>query len=651
MVYGDPVTAGPGETGAGDSGASGTGASGTGASGTGASGTGASGTSSDPGAGGPGGTAAASGSAVAASDEQQDRAATWRAVRVVRRVSSSATLQGLVALALYVAVMLATRLQPLLVHPSVPHLNDRGMDPDFFVWMLRWWPYAVAHLTDPLRTTWLRAPGASSLAWTSGIPALALAAAPLTETMGPLVSFNLLTVLAIPLAAWAAFVLCRRLTRRFWPSLAGGAVFGYSAYEIGHSPAGQIDITYTLLLPIIGYLVLLWWQAAIDGVTFVVLAGLAIAGQFYLFLETFADLTALLIVSLVLGLLLAGRTYRRKVARLAGLCAGAYAVALLLAAPYLYAALANVPNVLVVGRGLDLGQLEIYSPMFAVAVGLAVLRWFSRLTWFLLVMLVVIILVALGRHLTVLGHSYGSLPWGAIWRLRFLRDAFPDRLMVFVYLDLAVMTASFLAGPAARTWRQWARLLLEARWLVAGAIVAALVLDATSLRFIVPQKQPDPIPAFISSGQYRHVLSSGETVAVISDVGNAGMLWQSETNFYFRLAGGYLGAQFNTDADLPPQIQVLATSTRRTYAHLVSTFEAYVIRTRVGAILVQVQHKPWWAGIFRDMGLRGHLAGGVMVYRTHFHASLDSRARRPRVALSRPGRVIARGASTGRQPG
>ncbi len=537
----------------------------------------------------------------------------------VRRQLPRPVVQGVLALAIYLAIWLTyAPVRPLLEDPKVPHLALGSMDPNYFVWILRWWPYAISHDLDPLRAVLLTAPGASDLAWTSSVPALGVLAAPLTETMGPVAAFNLLTVLAIPLAGWAAFVLCRRLTRQFWPSLIGGAVFGFSAYELGHSPAGQIDITYTLLLPLITYLVLLWWQRAIGAVAYVALAGLAIAGQFYLFLETFADLSALLGVSLVAGFLVAGRSCRPRVARLAGLTAVAYGLALLLAAPYLYVVVTSRPASLAIhGTNLDLATLAVCIPLFAVAVALAVLRP-SRLTWFLLVMLVVIFVAALGRGVTIDGHQYGSFPWAGIWNLPFVRDAYPNRLMVFIYLDLALMAATLPGRPDAGTDRRWPRSLLAARWLMAGAaVVATLVLNFNGLSLDSSAgTSHSGVPALISSGQYRRVLSPGETVAVVSDVGNAGMLWQAETDFYFRLAGGYVGYQFSPGGDLPAQIQDLGGASSRSGAHLVRAFEKYVASARVGAILVQTEYKPWWAGIFRDMGLRGHLAGGVLVYRT-----------------------------------
>ncbi len=73
------------------------------------------------------------------------------------------------------------------------------------------------------------------------MPPLALLATPLTLTAGPVISFNVLASLALPLSAWAAFVLCRRLTAKFWAGLAGGAVFGFSAFETYHSAFGHLN--------------------------------------------------------------------------------------------------------------------------------------------------------------------------------------------------------------------------------------------------------------------------------------------------------------------------------------------------------------------------------------------------------------------------
>ena len=139
--------------------------------------------------------------------------------------------------------------------------------------------------------------------------------------------------------------------RQFWPSLAGGAVFGFSAYEMNHVIAGQLNLVYSLLVPILGYLVVRWREHSISVRAFVILAGLTMAVQFYLFLETFADLTAILAVSLLVGLALAGRAGRPAIVRLAAPASGLpMRFAMVLAAPLLaYAVTAEATGAASVG--------------------------------------------------------------------------------------------------------------------------------------------------------------------------------------------------------------------------------------------------------------------------------------------------------------
>jgi len=276
----------------------------------------------------------------------------------------SPALQGGLAFVVYLTVWLTTAFRPIIAHPTQALLDQDSQDPNLFVWFMRWWPYAIGHGLNPLYTHEIGGPGPvhHTLAWVTSVPPLSLLAAPLTVAAGPLVSFTLLTAIALPVSAWAAFVLCRRLTGEFWPSLVGGAVFGFSAFEMNHGAAGQLNLAYSLLLPILAYLVLVWRDGSIRTRTFVLLAGLTMALQFYLTVEIFADMTAMLAVSLLVGFALAGPAGRPEIARLARVVGLAYVIAAVLAGPYVAFMLHAKAPKLKHAAGMDLASLVIPRP-------------------------------------------------------------------------------------------------------------------------------------------------------------------------------------------------------------------------------------------------------------------------------------------------
>jgi hypothetical protein len=542
---------------------------------------------------------------------------------------ASPAVQGGIAFLGYLIIWVASAFRPIISHATRMVLAYTSMDPNINVWSLRWWPYAIGNGLNPLYTHELLAPVGHSLAWVTTEPPLALLAAPLTLAAGPVVSFNLLAALAVPVSAWAAFILCRRLTGKFWAALAGGAVFGFSAYETYHSAMGQLNLAYSLLLPILGYVIVVWWQRRISTRTFVVLAAGILAVQLYLFLELFADLTAVLVISLVLGLALAGRPYRPVIVRLAKFIGLAYVIAIVLGAPYLADMLRTKPPRPVPASGTDLASLVIPQPgrtlgiawfvhaaskwgpgnlsaacyvgipLLVLVVLLAITSWRSRLVRFLCCMLVIIIAASLGPELYVDGRLTASLPWAGIFHLPLTRNAIPLRLMVFAYLILAVGVALWLAGPAKRA--PWAR------WLLAVLVIVSIALDAAPVRV----RADTEVPTFISAGQYRRQLWPGEVVVVVSNVGNAGMLWQAQSDFYMKIAGGYVNQGIG-HGDLPRPMKYLYSPN----LYRVTRFEDFIEASHVGAILVDAADAPSWVPLFRMIGLVGHLTGGVEVYPT-----------------------------------
>lgn len=543
---------------------------------------------------------------------------------------TSPALQGGIAFLIYLVIFLTSGFRPILSHATQMLLEYKSQDPDLNVWILGWWPYALGHGLNPLYTHQIMAPAGTSLAWVTTIPPLALLAMPLTVVAGPVLSINLLAALGPPLTGWAAFVLCRRLTGKFWAGLAGGAVFGFSAYETSHAAYGQLNLTYTLLLPVLGYIIVVWWERRITTRTFVSLAAAIMAVQFYLFLELFADLTGILAISLIIGFALAGRAGRPMIVRLGKALGLAYLIAFVLALPYVLYMLSTKAPRPTPATGTDLASLVIPRPgrtfgitwlaqaaadpnklsaacyigipLLVLVALLAVTSWQSRLVRFLCWMPVIIVIASLGSRLVLEGRSVGGLPWGGIFNLPLVRNAIPLRLMVFAYLVLAVATAVWLAGPAKRV--RWAR------WPLAVLVIASIALDAAPVKL----KAHNAVPEFITAGQYRSQLSPDEIVVVISKVGNAGMLWQARSDFYMRIAGGYINEGINHRTDLPRQVAALADPTPAR----VATFEKYISADHVGAILLDGNSEPGpWVGIFQKVGLVGHAIGGVVVYPTH----------------------------------
>ncbi len=498
-------------------------------------------------------------------------------------------LQGLLALAVYLAVFIIGYAFPLVLHPGLPQIGQTQVDPNFYVWSWRWWPYAISHGLNPLYSRQIGAPAGFDLAWTTTAPAVAVILAPVTAAFGPITSANLTLLLAAPVSAWVAFLAARRLTGRFWAALVAGAVYGFSPYELGHTASGQANLAVIMLLPLMLYLALLWRDGKLGDPVFVGLTAVTMAAEFYIFDEAFAEMAALWAVGLLIGFALARPADRKTVGRLAGLVAIAFGASIVLASPYLVYALRHYPaGFTKSGASLHLERL-VDPPsgilLLVIVLALAVLTWSSRLTRLLVILFVLIVALAIGPHPIIGTKHLGPVPWAPLWSLPIARSAEPVRLMLFGYLVLAIIVAVWLAIPS-------------------GSVNPAGTLSAAV--------RPDALPTFISAGLYRDYLRPGEIVVVVSDRGNAGMLFQADTNFYMRIAGGFINVSLSNTTALPVPVARLRHPTPAREQR----FRAYVHRAGVSAILVERAWAAPWMQIFSRMGLHGTSVGGMIVYRT-----------------------------------
>ena len=583
-----------------------------------------------------GGQADATEDSSESSEKKKQR--TWR--------TPGPVLQGLIAFAIYLVVFILAFGQALLQHPNVPRVGQVEVDPNFYIWAIRWWPYAITHGLNPLYSHQIGAPAGYNLAWATTTPTLSLLMWPVTAAAGPIAAFNLSLLLAPPASAWAMFVAARRLTGKFWPALLAGPVFGFGLYELAHSVSGQPNLTVTLLLPLGVYLVLRWWDGTLQRNGYIIWMAVLLALEFYTFVEAFAELTMVWVGALVLGFIIVGRAEWPKVARLAVYTAIAYVGAGILAAPYLFYALRNYPKELIRQLpqfSMDLAGL-IYPksnrllgmeflrasaghnltatayvglPMLLLLLGLAIFAWKSKLVRLLTLSFVVIVALAVGPNLIIDSRQVTALPWSFIWRLPLLRSAEPVRFIDFGYMILALALALWLAKVTE------SKLVLAARWALGVLALAAIFANLPTFAEVVVPPKPvhwkpalpteqvtNEIPSFFTAGIYQHYVKPGENVVIASHRGNAGMMIQAYTGFYFNIAGGFINASLSTEDALPAQVRILSHPTKARE----KAFREWAKKGHIGAVIVERAWSEHWMYVFGPMGYKSTTVGGVTIF-------------------------------------
>src|ERR1043165_4413198 len=134
-------------------------------------------------------------------------------------------------------------------------MSAQPQDGVLFVWAFKWWPFAAAHHLPLFYTNFDWAPAGVNLTWATTIPGPSFLLSWLTNQHTAFFTFNVTELVAPALAAWTAYLLCRRITRAFFPSLIGGFFFGFSASLMDEIGQGHPSLTLVFLAPVAAYLV------------------------------------------------------------------------------------------------------------------------------------------------------------------------------------------------------------------------------------------------------------------------------------------------------------------------------------------------------------------------------------------------------------
>ncbi len=566
-----------------------------------------------------------------------------------RRRFADRRLQALAVFLLFLLISVFLWGLPLLPHfaSTLAYQRRHGYatnnDVRLFAWSLAWWPHAIGHGSNPFHSTFVWAPRGVDMAWVTGVPGPSLAAAPFTLAFGPVFSENLLFLLGPALAGWAAYLLCRRVVDSFWASVAGGFLFGFSAY-MSAQMVGHLHAVLVFPVPLAAYLVLRRLDGTLSPVRFVALMALTLLAELSISTEILGTLVLFGAIAMAGAFVGGSPEVRKGLLSVTRLVAVAGVIVLVLASPFVYYVLQNshpvayppptafqgpgtaadlaafvvpTPVIRLGGQSylhsmpfthgqtaLEAGAAYLGLPLMLFLVLFAAEGWRRRPTWLLLGLLGVIVLLSLGPALVVNGHRRFALPWRLVSRIRVVDQMLPARFTLFMWLTLAVMVALWLARTNRMRWVTWGR---------AALIVVAALFLLPAARLHAPA---DP-PPFFADGTYHRYLVPGETVMSIPFRKPADFqLWQAQVGFPFRLTGGYVGPLAVPRPYLQERLSIVLGWGGRIRPNSITLQEltGFIRERGVGAILVEDSQAALWEPLFSQLGVEPVDAGGITVY-------------------------------------
>ena len=533
---------------------------------------------------------------------------------------------------LFLAVLLFAR--GLFAHPG--YVIGRETDPAQTMWFFNWWRFSIAHRLNPFFTDWVWAPLGINLAWTTFVPLPAWFSIPLQATVGEPATYNIIVLLMPALAAFTAFLLCRRVTHAFWPSVLGGYIFGFSPHILGEV-LGHLVVIAVFPVPLIALVALKRLDGEISRARFTAMLALLLVTEFLCSVDLFATMTLVAGFSLLLALMLFNGETRVRLQRLIVPIIGAYLISSAVLSPYLYYLLAlGHPNGSIwppskfcadlVGFVVPRPTIWWGSTDFASAISrrfggnilengdylgvvlIVFVEIFRRRFWstpigkVLTILFLSIVVAAIGPVLHIAGAPGFPMPWAIFQRLPFIEDILPVRFMMYAFLVVGVMTAMWFSAWSARPMAKFA----------AAAIVVASIAPDPHASFWVSSLD---IPAFFTDRTYATELQPREIILPLpwAQKGNS-MYWQLKSDMYFRMAGGWTGTSpfefdrmpivnyFFGEADLPESSDQL---------------KAFLARFSVGAIVADPSNGNLrsFQPALDSLGIAPEQSGGVQIYK------------------------------------
>ncbi len=447
-----------------------------------------------------------------------------------------------------------------------------------FIWTLYWWPYAISHHINPFFSTFIWHPYGTDLSLApASVPGASFIALPITLIFGSVASYNLLIIVGNALSAFFTFLITTYLTKSLKAGVIAGLLFGFSTYQFVQVIHLHVELTF--LIPLIGYLCVVFWEKKIQSIAFILLVGLCLTFQYLFAIEVFVTLTVFIGLSCIIFVLVYPEHGKQWIQFSIHL-AGAYVFCIMMVSPFLYMAMRHgIPTKPFNSAGFfSLDPLNFIIPTTATSLGgnafahlsrtflgsmfensgylgmpalgiilmYAVTYWHEKMTRVLFFTLLCFMILSLGPTLHIAGYSTLTLPEYYLNKLPVINQLLPERLTVYVFF-VASLFIGLWAGKNLTSLRAGKKEHLS--------LYGKYMLIVFTLLFIFPNVSGGTahtdihIPYFFTSGIYKNYIQRGDNVLFFPYASDGdSMLYQEYTNMYFNLAEGYVAPW-----DLTPQ--------------------------------------------------------------------------------------------------
>ncbi len=449
------------------------------------------------------------------------------------------------------------------------YIGQYNRDPIQFIWTLYWWPYAISHRINPFFSTFIWHPYGTDLSLApASAPGASLIALPITLIFGPVASYNILIITGNALSAFFTFLITHYLTKSFKAGVIAGLLFGFSTYQFAQ--VVHLHIVLTFLIPLIGYLFLLFWEKKIHSIAFILLVGSCLALQYLISIEVFVTLTLFIGISIIIFVLVYPEHFKKLINFLIYL-SGAYALCTTMLSPFIYTAFINgIPttrfnsainysidplNFIIPTKSTYFGAnafAQLSSTFFGnigentgylgiPALGIifiyAVKYWHEKMTRVLFFILLCFMILTLGPTLHIAGYTTFTLPEYYLNKFPVINQLLPERLMVYVFFVASILIGLWVGKNLTGLRAGRIDLTTYSKYML---IVLTLIFLFPNVRGGTARTDIN-IPYFFTSGIYKNYIHRGDNVLFIPYAGRGdSMLYQEYTDMYFNLAEGYV---------------------------------------------------------------------------------------------------------------